>query len=227
MCKILCAAFFCCLIYSQQIFAQSVVKVGVVGEAPFVVYQNGMPSGLVVNMWGRVAEKMQLPYQWIPMGTNVDAALMALTTGQVNMVIGSTGVTSARLKDYTFSRPIFINELALVTMGKPENFFDVIKIVIAPFLKTSSIILASLLLIFSLIHWCCEYRQQKKPLNIKTFFESVWIIIVGILAVGYPQWPYTFLARLLALFTLLLGIVFTAIFSAAVTTSLTISSSLH
>lgn len=226
MYKIIALLFFCCLSFCQQTFPETPsVKVGVVGEPPFVAYQNAKPTGFIVNIWERIAEKNNISYQLVPMGTSVDSGLAAMSNGKVDMLIGNIGVTSERLKNYAFSRPIFINELALVTKAKPKNFFDIIKIVIAPFLQTVSIIFLCLLFIFSGIHCFSECRSKKTPLSIKAFVKSIWIIIIGILSVGYPEWPNTLLTRLLSIFTLLLGITFTVIFSAAVTTSMTISSS--
>ena len=72
------------------------LKVGVSGNAPFVIQKDGGSSGISLDIWRRIAEDNNLSYRLIKQATPRQG-ILALNKGEIDLVVGPISITAERL----------------------------------------------------------------------------------------------------------------------------------
>ncbi|QNI41842.1 transporter substrate-binding domain-containing protein [Synechococcus sp. A15-28] len=72
------------------------LKVGVSGNAPFVIQKDGGSSGISLDIWRRIAEDNNLSYRLIKQATPRQG-ILALNKGEIDLLVGPISITAERL----------------------------------------------------------------------------------------------------------------------------------
>lgn len=218
--------FFCAgFSFAAPLKAGPPLKIGVVGETPFLTFSGDRPDGFVVALWTALADNLKLNYELVPLGYNTDDSLVKLRNGEIDALIGQVAVTTDRLREFTFSRPFFLNTLVAVGHARNESFWSVINHIIQPFMQIGMFVFVGAILIFAFMFWYGEHRASKGAFRLGDLSNAVYGTWLGLFSQGYPDYPGSWLARFSVGLTIILSLVFSTLFSAAVTTAFTISSS--
>ena len=91
------------------------LRVGVSGSAPFVIEDalgEGL-SGISVEVWRRVAEANDLPYDFIRQASS-EAGIAALEAQTIDVLVGPVSITASRLArpEVDFTQPYHIDKAA-------------------------------------------------------------------------------------------------------------------
>jgi ABC-type amino acid transport substrate-binding protein len=90
------------------------LRVGVAGVEPFVIWPDaGPPTGAAIDIWEKVAELNSWQFSYVKLPT-VDEGISAVAAGRVDVLVGDTGITRARLDRVEFSQPFFRSGLQIM-----------------------------------------------------------------------------------------------------------------
>lgn len=198
------------------------LKVGVSPFEPFV-FQEGEPRGFSIDVWQRVAEKLRLDYELVP-HAGVTEKLAHLESGVIDVAIGGITLTRAREQVVDFTHAV--HESGLTILVRTDDDLDIWdKLGLAVTSSKLGIILGFLLLIIVAGHlvWLAErgadaFSDSYNP----GVFEGMYWAIVTASTVGYGdkapvKWPGRALAALLIIISLPMFALFTAELTSALT----------
>lgn len=84
----------------------SSLRVALAGALPFVTKGSGAPTGFAVDLWQGVATSNGWKFEYRPFDTT-EAALDSVASGECDVLVGNTSVTSVREKRVEFSQPFY------------------------------------------------------------------------------------------------------------------------
>jgi polar amino acid transport system substrate-binding protein len=196
---------------------------------PVVVDQNGTMTGFSIDLWNKIAERLQLKvhYQVAP---DVRALLEEVRDGKADLGVAAISITSAREAAYDFSHPILSAGLQIMVRGKGQEtdsnpLMDLLGLL---FSKTILLWLGIALLLILLpahIVWLLERRHPNGILPTEKYFPGIFHAMywaAGTLATQAEQMPRQWLARVLAVLWMFTGVVFVAFYTAQLTATLTV-----
>jgi polar amino acid transport system substrate-binding protein len=202
--------------------------VGVKVTPPFVVKaQNGTWSGISIDLWRRVAEKLGVRYRFREY--DLAGLLRGVERGEIDVVAAALTVTAAREQRMDFTHPFYSTGLGIAVpksagsawLGVVERFFS------WRFLKVVAG-LAVVLLIAGALVWLFERRRNPQQFGGRPshgLASGFWWSAVTMTTVGYgDKAPVTPGGRTVALFWMFTSIIIISGFTAAIASSLTVSS---
>ena len=165
------------------------LRVGVSGSPPFVMGGTDMLSGISVEIWNDVAERLDQSYEFV-IQPNTNANIRAVADGEVDLAIGPISITPARLANpkIDFTQPYFHGFEGLLIPQKPPNLITRLRPFIGWAALSSVGILISLLFIFGNLIWLAERRNNTEQFP-RQYFHGVgngmWFGLVTLTTVGY------------------------------------------
>ena len=206
--------------------ASSPLVVAVSADPPFAMREaDGTWSGLSVDLWREVAEQLGQPFELREVaGDDVDKLLSA---GAVDAAIGAIAIDAESEKLHDFSQPYYATGLSFAerTRGQltPVAMMDALGS--RQFLRLIGFIVAATVLVGILIAFIERRREASEfggPLG-QGIATGVWWAAVTMTTVGYGDaTPKTTPGRSLALLWMFVGVVAVALFTATVTSLLTL-----
>ena len=112
-----------CLLVSAQAYAQDMERsgrtlaVGVYVSPPFVVHQNGLYSGMAIELWQALEKKVGFAstYKNYPSYRQLIAALQ---TGEIEAAVSNLTITRQRAQSIAFTQPWYDSGLRIMTREK-------------------------------------------------------------------------------------------------------------
>lgn len=207
--------------------AVAVPVVGLIPAAPFAMQNDdGTWEGIAVDLWQHVADELGLRYEFR------ELAVPELVSGleQHKLLAVPTAVASAdRELLIDFSHPYYSSGLAIavpVTAGSGNWFEPLIDVVAAATARITGVLLG-LLLIVAVLIWLCERNANpdhfdRRPLHGIT--DGLWWAAVTLTTVGYgDKAPRTRAGRTIGVIWMFAAVILIALFTAQVTSSLTVT----
>jgi polar amino acid transport system substrate-binding protein len=200
--------------------------VGIKETPPFAMKnEQGEWIGISVDLWRQIAEELNLSYQWRELDQH--GLLTGITDGSIDAVVAILTITPARLDKFDFTYPFYTTGLGIAVTMEDENAgmavlrqlfsWTVIKITLA---------VISLLLGVGLAVWYLERKRNAEQFggtNMEGIASGFWFSAVTMTTVGYgDKHPKTLGGRLVALFWMFASILLESVFTAALTSLLTI-----
>jgi len=229
------------LVLFFSIFANSeTLKIGIKPSEPWVMYDKNVskekrkPIGFSIDLWNKIAEKLNVKTQWVYYDSTSDL-INGAKNGEIDAGISAITITSEREKVIDFSNSMY--ELGLRAMldasKSSSSVFEVMAKEIGKImtLKTSLIFL---LFLFITIHlrWFADKRDKNSNLFDKNYkngiVDAFWWGITMLVTWETPQTKG--LARVIDLMWHIVGIIAISILTAIVTAGLTaqnIGGSIH
>ncbi|WP_449285826.1 transporter substrate-binding domain-containing protein [Marinobacter sp. PE14] len=224
---LLCFLLFT-LAATNQLHAQSTpLKVGITEVPPFVMQtEDGRWEGISVDLWQEVAAGMNREFEFIPMSFN--ELLDATENGQIDVAVGALTMTADRESRFDFSHPFYQTGLSIAVPPVPEqSLLASLKALISWQFVSVVMALGALLLAVGFLLWLVERRRNPEQFGGSTaegIGSSFWWAAVTMTTVGYgDKAPVSFAGRLIALVWMFAGLIMVASFTAAITSSLTVS----
>lgn len=207
--------------------APRLLVVGVADSPPFAIAEeDGSWSGLGVELWRHIADELDLRYELRP--TPLEQLGAQLHAGTLDAALGALPVTPAGTALHDYSQPYLSTGLGFAQRARGDlDAGRIAGILLDPRLLTVvAALIAGILLVGALIA-LVERRQHNTdfagPLR-DSVSTGVWWAAVTMTTVGYGDaTPKTPLGRALALVWMFVGVVAVAVFTATVTSILTIA----
>lgn len=202
--------------------------VGTKVAAPFAMQDDtGAWTGLSVELWQAISAKLGRPTEFKAFET-ADDVVNAAAKGQIDAGVAATSITGEREKIVDFSHPFYKSGLAIaVSTRNASGFLDIFKALVSPAFLTTVGALLALLLITGAIMWLVERKRnwdqfEREPAA--GIGDGFWWAAVTMTTVGYgDKAPVTFIGRFIAVIWMFAALILTALFTAQLTTSLTVN----
>lgn len=204
------------------------IRVGVSGSPPFVFERDDAFSGISVEVWREVADRLDQPFVLVRQA-NAEANLKAVAERQIDLAIGPLSITPDRLaqKAIDFSQPYFHGQLGLLVPIRPPGLFSRL----APFFGWAALsslgVLMLLLFIVGNLIWLAERRRNYEQFP-RHYFHGVgngmWFALVTLTTVGYgDRAPLSRTGRTIAGVWMVLSLVALSSVTAGLASAFTVS----
>src|SRR5215510_15490457 len=145
---------------------------------PVVVDQAGTLTGFSIDLWNKIAERMQLKvrYQIAP---DVRALLEEIRTGKADLGVAAISVTAARETEFDFSHPILSAGLQIMVRGKGQDadanpLMDLLGLLFSKTILLWMGIALLLILIPAHIVWLLERRHPNGILPTDKYLPGIF-----------------------------------------------------
>jgi len=229
-----------CLIAFVPAFAQSAkppldfeqikqreIIVGTKEAAPFAMKSpEGEWSGISIDLWRRIAEKQNLKFRLHEEQT-VPGLIDAVAAGKIDIAVAALTVTAAREQILDFTSAFYGTGLGIAvpaTTGA-AGWAPVIRALTSFGFLQAVLALIGLALVVGLLVWLLERRHNEEfgGTAVKGLSSSVWWTTVAMTQRGIGhQGPRTMPGRFIAMLWMVGSIIAIAVFTAGITSALTV-----
>ena len=200
--------------------------VGTKETPPFAMKDaDGNWSGISIDLWRQIAEELHLTYEWRELDQY--ALLAGISDGSLDAVVANLTITPGRLDKFDFTYPFFTTGLGIAVLGREINpevavikqlfSWTVLKIILG---------IGVLLLLVGLVMWLLERKRNSEQFGgttVEGIASGFWFSAVTMTTVGYgDKHPKTLGGRLVALFWMFVSVILVAVFTATITSILTV-----
>ncbi len=203
------------------------LRVGITPVPPFVMENSeGEWQGISVDLWREIAAGLGRDYQLVPLGFS--DLLSQVESGEIDVAVGALTMTADREARFDFSHPFYQTGLAIAVPTEPEQsvFASLRALISWQFLSVIGA-LAALLLAVGAVLWLFERRHNPEQFGgsaAEGVGSGFWWAAVTMTTVGYgDKAPRSLAGRLVALVWMFAGLIMVASFTAAITSSLTVT----
>lgn len=216
---------------SKQVLSaqtQDTLKIGYYHSPPFVIDSGtGELSGISIWMWDEIQRNVDTPHKWIKYDSvdPLNQLLLDLEAGEIDLSVNPLTITHDRAEKMDFSYPFYIGNLTLAqkTDGQSQSILSVLKDFFNKKVLILILVLAGMVLLFGLIIWIVEKKNQHFERGFRGLLSSFWWSAVTMTTVGYgDKVPISNLGRFIAFIWMLCSIIIIAIFTASITSTWTV-----
>jgi ABC-type amino acid transport substrate-binding protein len=204
------------------------LKVGITEVPPFVMQDDeGQWEGISIDLWQQVAEGIGRAYELVPL--SFGELLTQVEAGDIDVAVGALTMTAEREAVFDFTHPFYQTGMSIAIPSTPEKgvLTSLLGLISWEFVSVV-ISLGALLLGVGFVLWIFERKRNPEQFGgtpAQGIGSSFWWAAVTMTTVGYGDKAPTSLAgRIVALVWMFAGLIMVASFTAAITSSLTISS---
>lgn len=185
---------------------EKTIRVGVVGNPPFVVYgeyPQADINGISLEVWREVADSQAWRSDYRPQ-SSVDEGIKAVAAQKIDILVGPISITPERaaINGITFTQPYFNSGVGLMIPGEPISLWQRLSPFFGLAALSSAGILTLLLFIVGNLIWLVEHRhnpEQFSPQYAEGVQNGMWFALVTLTTVGYgDRSPQTKIGQLIA-----------------------------
>lgn len=224
------ALVYLLLIWPTLVSAQSEpepIRVGITEVPPFVMKSDtGEWEGISIDLWRQVSEHMGRQYEWVPL--SFSELLGQVESGQIDVAVGALTMTAEREAAFDFTHPFYQTGLSIAIPAAPEQglITSLLSLLSWEFLSVV-VSLGALLLGVGFVLWLFERKRNPEQFggsSAEGIGSGFWWAAVTMTTVGYgDKAPVSLTGRIVALVWMFAGLIMVASFTAAITSSLTVS----
>lgn len=201
--------------------------VGTKEAPPFAMKsKDGEWTGISIDLWREIASELKLQFEFREM--ELGQLLDGVAKGSLDAAVAALTITPEREKLLDFSHPFYTSGLGIAVGSKRGNpWFAVLKRFLSPAFLKIVVTLSFLLMIVGLLIWWFERKrnpQQFEGSPHKGIASGFWWSAVTMTTVGYgDKAPITLGGRIVAIIWMFTAIIVISSFTAAITSSLTVT----
>jgi polar amino acid transport system substrate-binding protein len=221
----------CHLVMAQQVrgevTTQHILNIATKDTPPFAMKgPDGKWTGLAIDLMTEIARNTGKKIRWTETDT-VKGLLSAVAEGRADGAIAAITITADREKIVDFSHGYYESGLAIAVRKRHgASFWVGLEALGSPaFLGTVGVLVALLFIVGALV-WLIEKKQNSSHFEksaAKGVASGFWWAAVTMTTVGYgDKAPITPLGRLVAVIWMFAALILTAVFTAHLTSALTI-----
>ena len=186
---------------------------------------DGTWQGISVDLWRRVADELHLRYRFVEV-PDVQGLIDGVATGKFNVAVAAITVTAARARILDFTQPFYATGLGIaIPVGGEASWRPIIRTLTSFGFAQAIIALVGLALAVGFLVWLFERRHNehfgggvKKGLSSGVWWSTVAMTQRSTGNIG----PQTLPGRIVAIVWMVGSIVMIAVFTASITSVLTI-----
>jgi polar amino acid transport system substrate-binding protein len=217
-------------VWGQSRLETPIVKqkliVGTKETPPFAMKDaDGQWTGISIDLWRQIAEELQITYEWRELDQN--ALLTGIADGSLDAVVANLTITPDRLDKFDFTYPYYSTGLGIVVSGQdPNPLWNLVKQVFSPAVLGIISLIFLLLMFIGLVMWCLERQRNPEQFGgttVEGIASGFWFSAVTMTTVGYgDKHPKTLGGRLVALLWMFVSVILVSVFTATITSHLTV-----
>ncbi len=194
---------------------------------PFVIKDaTGEYSGISIELWEQMALELNLGYEYFE--SDNKTLLDSLQNESIDLIVAAMTLTNEREKVIDFSHPFFNTGLGIAVQKKDETgILEMIKALFSIQFIQAIASLVLLLLIVGFLMWLFERKKNKEEFDnrpARGIGAGFWWSAVTMTTVGYgDKTPKTLGGRVIGFIWMFSGIILISTFTAAITSTLTVS----
>jgi polar amino acid transport system substrate-binding protein len=203
------------------------LRIAVYDVAPYgYVNPDGSISGISVDLWRRVAERLERQFKLIPV-SEMESILSGLEQGRFDAAIGAITITPEREKRVDFSYPAHRSGVA-VALRKEKGPLAALKSYVTAATELGPLIVSSLamLVLIGIVMWLIERRHpsaQGSESSVVTLRDGLYWAIVTMTTVGYgDKTPKSTVGRVIAVSWMFASLVWVSLLSTTLVSRLTV-----
>ena len=209
-----------------SVSSQQELVIGTKETPPFAMKAaDGSWSGISIDLWRRVADELHLRYRFSE-EANVQGLIDGVAAGKFDVAVAALTVTAARERIVDFTEPFYATGLGIaVPAGGEASWLPVIRTMTSFGFAQAIAALVGLAVVVGLVLWLVERRHNEhfggsvtKGLSTGVWWSTVAMTQRHTGDLG----PRTLPGRALAILWMIVSIVAIAIFTASITSVLTI-----
>ncbi len=211
----------------QKLLSPQLLIVGTKEAPPFSMKTpDGQWTGLSIDLWRQIATELNFRFEFREL--TLEQLLEGVTDGTLDAAVAALTITPEREKNFDLTHAFYTTGLGIAVAGKAHNpWFTVVRRFISvAFLKIAAT-LTLVLLGAGILIWWFEHKKNPRQFNTSTargIGSGFWWSAVTMTTVGYgDKAPVTLAGRILALIWMFAGIIIISSFTAAITSSLTVT----
>ena len=205
---------------------QDTLRVGYYETGSFIYKSNNELKGVNIWLWENICKEKGINYQLVE--TPLEELVESLGNNEIDVSIVPLTITEERSRTIDFSPPNFIAYSSFLI--PKTSAIEKLLLAIGSFLNLGFLravgVLFIVILIFGLLLWLFEKRKNKEEFGdgLIGIWDGIWWSAVTMTTVGYgDKSPKTPTGRFIALIWMFTGLMIISGFTAAITSSLTIS----
>lgn len=211
----------------QNSAVQQPLIVGTKESPPFSMKtSDGQWTGLSIELWRQVAAELNFEFEIREL--TLKQLLEGVTDGSLDAAVAALTITPEREKTFDFTHAFYTTGLGIAVADKAHNpWFTVVRRFISvSFLKVIAT-LTIVLLGVGMLAWWFEHKKNPQQFNgsaARGIGSGFWWSAVTMTTVGYgDKAPVTLAGRILGLIWMFVAIIIISSFTAAITSSLTVT----
>ncbi|MGD9135749.1 MAG: transporter substrate-binding domain-containing protein [Desulfobacterales bacterium] len=187
---------------------------------------DGQWTGLSIDLWQQIATDLNFRYEFREL--SLKQLLESVKDGSIDAAVAALTITPEREKSFDLTHAFYTTGLGIAVAGKPHDpWLAVAKgFISVAFLKVVAT-LVLLLLGVGMLVWWFEHKKNPQQFNgsaARGIGSGFWWSAVTMTTVGYgDKAPVTMAGRILGLIWMFVAIIIISSFTAAITSSLTVS----
>lgn len=202
------------------------LTIGTKQAPPFAIkLDDGSWTGISIELWKQVAVELGVAYRIEEY--DLEGLLAAVRAGKVDVGVGAITITAAREEVMDFTHPIYSTGLAIA--ARPNQRAGVGSVLGRVFSTDFAVVVAALLFLLGSIGtlvWLAERRKNAAQFGgspAHGIGAGMWWSAVTMTTVGYgDKAPVTVTGRSIALVWMFAAIILTSLFTASITSALTV-----
>lgn len=212
----------------QSLKNHAPITVGIKVAPPFVIKNpDGSYGGISIALWQRIATALHLRYTFRE--TNLEGLLEDTQGARFQVGVGAVTVTGQREDILDFSHPFYTTGLGIaVPLQHRTAWYEVLRKLFSWQFVSVILLLAGLLFMVGVLVWFFERHRNPDMFGGKSsrgIGQSFWWAAVTMTTVGYGDLvPRTLGGRIIGLVWMFASVVVISSFTAAIATSLTVTS---
>jgi polar amino acid transport system substrate-binding protein len=203
------------------------LRIAVYDVAPYgYLNPDGSISGISVDLWRRVAERLERQFKLIPV-SEMESILSGLEQGRFDAAIGAITITPEREKRVDFSYPAHRSGVA-VALRREKGPLAALKSYVTAATELGPLIVSSLamLVLIGIVMWLIERRHpsaQGSESSVVTLRDGLYWAIVTMTTVGYgDKTPKSTVGRVIAVSWMFASLVWVSLLSTSLVSRLTV-----
>ncbi len=206
--------------------SQRELVIGTKQAPPFAMKAaDGAWQGISIDLWRRVADDLHLRYRFVE-EPDVQGLLDGVAAGKFDVAVAALTVTAARERILDFTQPFYATGLGIaVPIGGEASWLPIIRTMTSFGFAQAIVALIGLALAVGLLVWLFERRHNDDFGGgiAKGLSSGVWWSAVAMTQRSTGNFgPRTVLGRVVAIVWMIASIVTIAVFTASITSVLTI-----
>jgi polar amino acid transport system substrate-binding protein len=196
---------------------------------PLVISRGETLDGFSIELWDGIAKRIGASTTYT-VEPDVTALLGAVREGRADLGIAAISITAERDRDFDFSQPILSAGLQILVRetdgSSTQNpVRELLGLLLSPAILVWLGVAALLIIVPAHIVWFFERRHPASPLASDAYFPGIFHALfwaAGALATQADLMPRHWVARLVAVIWMFVGVVFVAFYTAQLTASMTL-----
>lgn len=200
------------------------LKVGFEVMPPFIIKTSKSYIGVSVELWDKVADSLNVSFTYVEY--ELSDLLKAVETGEVDIAISPLTVTSSRIRQFGFTQPYYITNLAYATRSEEDNgVITLISNIFSISFIRSLLPLLIIISIFGFFMWLLERKNNSEQFGkgIPGVADGIWWSAVTMATVGYgDKAPITRWGRVISIIWMFTAVIMISGLTASISSSLTV-----